>query len=345
MRCKLLESHVYIGTTGQYRLCCTSAEPNNTENITTHTPIDWLNSKTVTNAIQQLENDEWPDACIKCKLEEEKGLVSRRLEKDWYGPGITHVDLRFGNSCNLKCISCWPTSSSSIGYESIEMAEQGIVPLFQINQESAQVNWYDEKYLEYFNSLPLKEIYMTGGEPMMVKNLSKFLDSLDSQIVLRFNTNATINNPQLINSLKRFSKVIMSCSVDAVGKRNDYIRFGSTWSTVENNVKQYQDLFQLDINPCISVLNAAYYDETLEWADKLRLPIKQNMLITPEWLHVKHAPSELKSKFKYFTEWSSDQADSLQQEIFRTNIQKLDSFRNVRINDFLPEVAQAYGIN
>jgi sulfatase maturation enzyme AslB (radical SAM superfamily) len=345
MRCKLLESHVYIGTTGQYRLCCTSAEPNNIENITTHSPQDWLKSKTVTRAIQQLENNEWPDACVKCRLEEEKGLLSRRLEKDWYGPEVTHLDLRFGNSCNLKCISCWPTSSSSIGYESIEMSQRGIIPLFQINQESASVNWYDEKYLTYFNSMPLKEIYMTGGEPMMVKNLSNFLDKLDSQIVLRFNTNATINNPQLINSLKRFNRVIMSCSLDAVGKRNNYIRFGSNWVDVETNIKQYQELFQVDINPCISVLNAAYYDELLEWADQHSLDIKQNMLITPEWLHVKHAPDELKSKFKYFNKWSSDEADPVQQDLFRKNIQTLDSFRNVAINEFLPEVAQAYGIS
>jgi MoaA/NifB/PqqE/SkfB family radical SAM enzyme len=345
MRCKLLESHIYIGTTGQYRLCCVSTESDNAENVTTHTPVEWLKSKTVTSAIATLERNEWPDACIKCKLEEEKGLESRRLKKDWYGPGITHLDLRFGNSCNLKCISCWPTSSSSIGYESVDMAKNGIVPLYPVTEESVSFNWYDEKYFSYFENLPLKEIYMTGGEPMMVKNLSKFLDRLDPSITLRFNTNATVNNPQLINSLKRFNNVIMSCSIDAIGKRNDYIRFGSKWNVVENNVKQYKDLFQVDINPCISILNAAYYDEIIDWCEHINLSISQNMLLTPEWLHIKNAPESLKSKFKYFDAWSSETADVDQQEKFKTNIKTLDQFRNIKINDYLPEVAQAYGIN
>jgi len=69
------------------------------------------------------------------------------------------------------------------------------------------------------------------------------------------------------------------------------------------------------------------------------------MLLTPDWLHIKNAPTSLKSKFKYFEEWSSGNADAAQQEKFRTNIKTLDQFRNIKINDYLPEVAQAYGIN
>ena len=44
MRCSLLESHSYIAANGQYRMCCTSNEPDNIENVHTHTPQQWLNS-------------------------------------------------------------------------------------------------------------------------------------------------------------------------------------------------------------------------------------------------------------------------------------------------------------
>ena len=39
MRCSLLESHSYIAANGQYRMCCTSTEPDNVENVHTHTQL------------------------------------------------------------------------------------------------------------------------------------------------------------------------------------------------------------------------------------------------------------------------------------------------------------------
>jgi len=344
MRCKLLESHIYIAANGQYRMCCTSNEPNNPETVHTHTPQEWLKSNTVTKAKEQLAQGQWPDACIGCKEHEEKGLQSRRLLKDHYGPEITHLDLRFGNSCNLKCISCHSGASSSIAEEAHEMEKQKLQPYHQV-LEISNYNWYDERYLHYFDSLPLKEVYLTGGEPMMVKYLPNFLERLDSSVTIRFNTNATIYNPKVHELLKRFDRVIMSLSLDAIGRKIEYIRYGSKWNDIEKNVRIYKDLYTCDVAPCISVLNALYYDEIREWADNMNMKVWENLLINPDWLHVKNAPDSLKKQFKYIDEWKNQQADTTQQEKFKEEIIKLDLFRGIRINDYLPEVAKAYGIN
>ena len=116
MKCKYLEHQICTRSDGQYRLCCTSFEPDNKETIYTHTPQQWHDSDFHRGVREQLDRDEWPEACIKCQEAEEKGLESMRTKvkedgtryvRNHFGPGLSHWDLRFGNSCNLRCISCF----------------------------------------------------------------------------------------------------------------------------------------------------------------------------------------------------------------------------------------------
>lgn len=344
MRCKLLENQVYIATTGEYRLCCTSREPSSGETVWTHTPQEWLQSKTVQSAINTLAKDEWPSACNRCMTEEAAGLESRRISRTQMGPGLTHLDLRFGNSCNLKCISCWSQSSSSINDEAREMQHRGIIPLHKINENSV-ANWYDEKFFKYFENLELTEVALAGGEPMMIKHLPEFLERLDPSVVVRITSNATIYNPKVYQLLRKFKKVIMSVSIDAVGDRIEYIRYGTNWKDVEANTLQLSEFCTLDLIPCISVLNALYYDEILEWNSKYNFKIYNTLLHYPSYLNLRNAPESLKAQLTRFEDWYKEPADVNEQKTFVNNITKLDSFRNVSIKNYLPEVASAYGIN
>lgn len=344
MECKLLENQVYVATNGEYRFCCESQEVNTGETVHKLTPQEWLTSSPIKTAKEQLKEGNWPDACISCKRKEEAGLQSRRLERHHYGPGISHLDLRFGNSCNLKCISCWSGSSSSINEEAIQMKIDGIDPLHPIFPQSV-ANWYDEKFFSYFENLPVKEIAFAGGEPFMIKHLPEFLERIDPSVIIRFTTNATITNPKVIKILKKFPKIVMTLSLDAIGKRIEYIRHGSKWADIERNANIFAEFCKVDISPCISVLNAAYYDEIKDWASSQQFKIYENLLRDPDYLHVKNAPDSLKSQFKYIDSWKNYPADILKQEEFRYNIRKLDSFRNIKIKDYLPEVAAAYGID
>lgn len=345
MNCKYLNHQLCIKSDGQYRFCCISTEPSNIENIKTHTPAEWFASETHKNAREQFSRGEWPVGCEICKKKEESGLESKRKNPNILGPGISHLDIRFGNSCNLKCISCWEKSSSSIAEEAIAMKKHGIIPVYNI-LEIPNFNWASKETIDQITDFPIKEVYLTGGEPMMVRHLPDLLERLSSDVEIRFNTNGTIYNEKLMSMLKRFKVVNMSISIDAVGTKIEYIRYGSKWKIIEENYKKYRDVVKfLSISPTISILNAAYLEELNEWAELNNLPIYYNFLDNPTHLHVKNAPVELKKLFTRTQGWDNGIPDPVEIEKFKDTITKLDRFRNIKIKDYLPEVAKAYDFN
>ena len=344
MRCKYLDHQINVRTDGQYRLCCMSLEPENDYNIKTHTPQEWHDSEFHKKTREQMERNEWPDACTRCEQMEKQGLTSQRLKLKAYGPGLSHLDLRLGNSCNLKCISCWHMSSSSIAEEAIAMQKEGITPLHGI-LDVPNFNWSSEETFDKLLELPIQEVYFTGGEPMMVKHLPAFLERLDPDTQIRFNTNCTIWNPKLEKLLRKFRMVIMSLSLDATDRRIDYIRHGSKWKEIiEPNLHRYGSFAKVDIAPTVSILNAWFYDDIKEYADKHGYELYENLLMLPEWLHVKNAPDKLKKQFQGVDEWSSQEADPEKIEEFKRNITKLDNWRKMYIKDYLGPVAEAYGL-
>jgi hypothetical protein len=135
-------------------------------------------------------------------------------------------------------------------------------------------------------------------------------------------------------------------SIDAVDRKIDYIRHGSNWDEIAINTQKYAEFCTVDITPTTSVLNAIYDHEIREYAEKNRFKIYDNLLLTPHWLHVRNAPDELKKRFTGdIAKWADVDADPEWQDKFREHIAKLDNWRGMRIQEYLPEVAKAYGIN
>jgi MoaA/NifB/PqqE/SkfB family radical SAM enzyme len=322
-------------------------EPNNIENVNTHSPIQWLHSDTIQRARTQFENNEWPIGCIKCKTNEENGVQSMREKTTNYGPGLSHLDLRFGNSCNLSCVMCFPGSSSSLHYEHEKLLSEGKASPWG-TQRFEIYNWYDDDLGDKFANLKdLREVYLTGGEPMMVKHLDKFLEKLDSSVNLRFNTNGTIINPKVYNQLKRFDRVNMCFSVDGIGKVNDYIRWGSNWDTIEDNIRKFNELPNIDVSigPTVQVLNAYYYNDLLEWATSNNYPVYDNLLMFPKHYHLANSDDRIKMKVPQFKEWHNTPIDLHERKLFIKYTNILDNSRGCSIRDYLPELADIYGFD
>jgi hypothetical protein len=186
--------------------------------------------------------------CYKCYAEEQvpgEVSVSMRLgsnimynngylhkKPNFAKPSLEFLEVGFGNYCNLACLSC-NSSLSTTWYDNEvelnEVASPGIKRMvfpkldnirFDLNKETLE---------------SLKLVKFTGGEPMINPEFIKFIDLIcekghPENISLEIYTNCSyIPAPKLLANLVKFKNIQLNLSIDAYGVTNDYVRYGSKW--------------------------------------------------------------------------------------------------------------------
>jgi sulfatase maturation enzyme AslB (radical SAM superfamily) len=98
----------------------------------------------------------------------------------------------------------------------------------------------------------LDTLYLTGGEPMLIKEYHDILDYLiennhHKKIMLQITTNGSVFNPKLMEKIVQFKSVRIVLSIDGIGDVADYQRHGSTWATVKENLYSYLNTPKIEI--------------------------------------------------------------------------------------------------
>mgnify|MGYP001149937741 CR=1 FL=1 len=308
-------------------------------NLREHTIEEVWNSEHMRNTRLEMLNGIVPASCRKCFAEEEKGIKSKRywetevwnerldinaiVEKtDSNGNlpvDIPYFDLRLGNMCNLKCIMCSPHDSSSWikdwklqypKYELIDLKQdQGWNPNYDYT-------WY--KKSSFLDSVKgqaqhIKELYFAGGEPLMIPEHYTILEFMVAEgyaknCVLRYNSNGTDISDKLLNLWTHFKEVKFNFSIDAVGAKNDYIRYPSKWDSLVTNMHKLDntgDNVTVNMACAVQLLNVGSLVELAEW--KLDQNFKKinkapygagliglHLVYLPSYLNVKVLPKDVK---------------------------------------------------
>jgi MoaA/NifB/PqqE/SkfB family radical SAM enzyme len=92
----------------------------------------------------------------------------------------------------------------------------------------------------------IQHIYLTGGEPFLIKGHDKLLNRLlasgkAGDIILDYDTNLTVINPGILNKLKLFKKVNLRVSIDDLHERFELIRFPSKFDKVLANIEKVKE--------------------------------------------------------------------------------------------------------
>ena len=302
---------------------------------------DAWNSKDMQDIRKSMIAGEKIEGCNVCYMQEENGRTSNRQHSinEWKwrlgekelnariqqaidNDGIVfdepvYLDLRLGNLCNLKCRMCNPWNSSQIFKEHLEIAENdtGYIDVwkktfgkFPINVMDDQ-QWFDHDIMwdQVISLIPnLKKVYMTGGEPTLIKNNFKFMKSCIEQgrkdIVLFFNTNCTNINKNFLELISQFDTVNINASLDGVGIVNEYIRAPSDWSQISSNIEKLAQMpnVHLGITPTVQVYNVFHLVNTIRWVEDLNDRYKKDIFIDflvnvhPHHLNVNILPDDLK---------------------------------------------------
>lgn len=168
------------------------------------------------------------------------------------------LDLRFTNVCNMKCIMCSSIYSNQWYQDQEKLYGTKTITLdsktYNITNENGVYKsdmpvWHDsEQWWNSFDEIKdrIRHLYLTGGEPFIVKGhdvlLDKLIESnLASNVILEYDTNLSVVNDKILNRLKQFKQVILSVSCDDVDDRYELIRFPGKFSTITKNIQTLKD--------------------------------------------------------------------------------------------------------
>jgi sulfatase maturation enzyme AslB (radical SAM superfamily) len=326
--CAWADTGLALHNSGRCLLCCHSQTYLQDESgqeiyLDTGTIEQAWNSPTRKQIQADLEAGVQHPNCSACWNEESAGRVSRRTEANRQFADMTVnpakpqlVDLKPGNTCNLACRTCWPEVSSKWYRDYWETEAREWQPDYKQYLDS----WkrirtsYDQDNLRLWSDLQswltdveYYDIY--GAEPMLLSNVFVILQqSVDSGRAahqsLHINTNCTVWNQPYINILKKFKSVVIDVSIDGIGPHYDYIRYGETWSTVEQNLGRYQELVRDNANirmhVCVTVcnLNVLPVAELQQYFCDRNLPVFFNMVHHPQHLNVRSLPDQIKQQVR-----------------------------------------------
>jgi hypothetical protein len=160
-------------------------------------------------------------------------LVAKTERDGTYYSAPVFLDYRT-NTCNLKCRTCGPTSSST--WEK-HLSQAGKQLGVKFSRTPPGRNQKTLAEFEKLSSTPrVRQIYFAGGEPTMNPGHLKFLESMierkQHRVLINYNTNLTMSEDFLLRwlrNLRPFKNVTLGISVDGAGRLGEYIRSGLSW--------------------------------------------------------------------------------------------------------------------
>ena len=262
--------------------------------------------------------------CGRCYEHEEKGLQSSRqwANENYSAPVLhsnpTHLELRLGNHCNLKCNSCWSVSSDNIYKERKKILANESVPKWLEDQWQHEIKsveahdwaWYEtQQFRDFVDSVAptLERLYLTGGEPTLIQAnqyvLDKLVEANNSKCHVAWTTNMTTWPEGFYDKLGFFETSEIQMSIDGYSNHNMYIRYPTDWNKVEENfakAMQLPDSVQLKIYFVYQAWNVFDVKPLIEWLESKqgnrRIDFVPIFLEHPDQIHSCVWPDVLKLK-------------------------------------------------
>lgn len=171
------------------------------------------------------------------------------------------LEISFDNLCNLNCSYCNSDFSSTWAkdlkvngpYENLQTTNRGTweeAVKFEYDPIKSDNNPYVNAFFEWFDDGlkdDLKELRVTGGEPMRSPNFWKLVNMCherDTQFTFSVNSNMMASKAQLddlIAASSKFSNFELFTSCESHGTHAEFIRHGLDYEQWLNNIRYFID--------------------------------------------------------------------------------------------------------
>ena len=311
--CLVPWTSIDIRPNGTIAPCCKYREtPEEKLNITQVSIDDYTNSTFLKKIKDTMLQNKWPEGCFRCKQEEASGIKSKRIldyerwpvEFDTYNEdkGYIIAAIAFGNTCNLKCITCHSGASSLWRKEYFDIYGIDNAPVDKLSSDASEI----------YDAMPnIIHLDIPGGEPFLseIKKqkrlLQRYVDSGQSKdITLHYTTNGQIfPGQEWWNLWQNFKEIDMQLSIDGVGKRYEYIRFPAKEGIIEKNTQLYiekektNNNLRLSVSHTVSSYSIYYLTEFFDWCEQVGLPRPWcGVVNTPKHMRPQVFPQAIKNK-------------------------------------------------
>lgn len=263
--CILPFTHIATERNGNYLPCCGSLctgikkEDGSFYNVTTDKVEDVWTSQWMDNLRKDLLSGVQHENCQRCWDAEESGFTSRRQRSNQLNNSTienfnpidnlpSDLDIKTGNLCNLKCITCNQLASSQHSKEVEQWKDENItVPSWLIKIEE----WSAGKLtLESVNnvagnlSLALKNtnsMILQGGEPlinpMAMEVIDKCIEHKNFDVSLNIMTNIITFDQKVFDKISLFPKHSIVVSWDHItDEKFRYIRYPGRYPQFMQNL-------------------------------------------------------------------------------------------------------------
>lgn len=379
---------LYMNPGGSISPCCMNTE---IVGLSKGKLLEDLNCTGLSQVRKEFLSNQIPKGCEVCFLEEKHGKRStrKRMEslfpnEDAYidstlsdgtipHPKIKYLDVRWSNVCNFKCRFCSHGLSSSWAAELLQEQRSFHLPghgegPYALRDIKTPILKSEVDYMHLENQiLPyVEQIQFLGGEPLLMEEfyfiLTRLLEKGRTNVRIAIVSNLSQlshNGHHLFEVLKNFPNVSFSASLDGFGKRAEYMRKGTVWEEIIENLPKVIDFFSKEqrffqILHTVYALNAFHTVDFYEMIQKIfgcnitlnfchnpffyRLDVlppkvKVDLLNTyskyPEFYKplISHLEEDLKNNFYYKTHYAD----------FLKNVKKIDLVRNENFSQIFPE--------
>ncbi len=365
---------VYVAPDGRVAVCCAYDK-----GVYGQKNKELFQEHEVLHEVRELfSQDAIPIGCRDCFKLEALGVQSRRqkapqmydkigIDIETEKVHVQHLDISFGNVCNLKCRFCDPKNSTKLHaeYNALSAINRQVWPA-----NNNLVIGENTLVLERLLNMPIQDvrfIEIKGGEPFLYKKHIEFLQILiercnTSKTHLLYTTNGTIFDPRVFPYWRKFRAVSLIFSIDGTGSVYQYIRGGENFSLeqVTENILSYaqgeQLNFYLKFYFVVCVYNVLDIKNFILWARELKAKIKHplnihlELLTFPKPLSVFVLPLEKRlaivEELKEFPEAEeickslrSEKGEGQSVEDFLYYTQQVDKYRKTNFRTEIPALA------
>ena len=271
--------------------CCKTKVPIG--NLKDNTLKEIYEGPIIEQVRQQFLNNEKPTQCKNCwKEENETGLPANvrvsvcKMSKDTWTedsikkPRIKFLDVVWSNKCNFACMGCTPLLSSTIN----KLFKEQYSKLYGKLDKDYYVDYQDwetnvdhiKSYIEEYGD-ELHYIHFQGGEPFLNNSLFDILDLMIEKQMFKtkilFHTNGSVSKTHKGKDLikeylaKWGEQARVNFSLDGIGTRGEYIRYGYRQKTWERNFAKSYDNIRTSIATRANVFNILHLEELASYCN------------------------------------------------------------------------------